>query len=656
MGGRKIFKPIKIGNIISKNRIEVSPANNLLASAQGFVTRELIECTRNVAKGGAGIVTIGMSFVNPNPDELTGFALDLSTNKAIVGLLQLVETIHRYGAKASIELVYMSFAPPETIMKSTTEDDLSQIRTETSINDKIMDKLPHELTIADMQQIIQYFVDAAELCMRAGMDMILIHGGHGMLISQFLSPHANKRTDQYGGSVENRSRFVHELLTAIRAKVGDKLAIEYRLSAEELTPNGTKLADTLEFAKIIQDKIDLIHVSAGDLRNDQVMGYVIQPTYYERGTNVHYAPEFKKVLNIPVTTVGSIDMDMAEEIINENKADIVAMQRTFIADPDCVNKTKYGMKETIRPCVRCNTCINQPHYFFLPVRCAVNPVAGKELEYAHEPTAKKKKKVVVIGGGPAGMEAARGAADRGHDVVLFEKSSQLGGTLVMASQAPFKSDMRNYLNWAIRMTTRHPGITLRLGTEADSKKAMAEKPDALIIAVGSKPLIPSDIPGIDKENVVWAGDVTMGKAQVGENIVIAGGGLVGCETALYLAQQGKKVTVIEMQSLEEIVASAPIINMVSLMGLLERHHVEYHPDAQLERITENSAIVKERNEKEREILCDTIVLALGMTPCLEVVNEFEDFVKEVYVVGDCATLRGDLWNATTSGFNAAMNI
>jgi len=178
----------------------------------------------------------------------------------------------------------------------------------------------------------------------------------------------------------------------------------------------------------------------------------------------------------------------------------------------------------------------------------------------------------------------------------------------------------------------------------------------LIIAVGAKPLIPSEIPGVDKNNVVWAGDVVMGKVQVGENVVIAGGGLIGCETALFLAQQGKKVTVVEMQSLEEIVASAPIINMVSLMGLLKKHHLEYHPDVRLERITENSAIVKENDGKERELPCDTVVLALGMTPCLEVVNKFEDLVKEVYAVGDCTTLRGNLWHATTSGFNAAMNI
>jgi len=656
MSKQKIFQPIKIGNIISKNRIEVSPANNFLASADGLVTRELIECTRNVARGGAGIVTIGMSFVNPNPPELTGFALDLSTNKAVVGLSQLVETIHRYGAKASIELVYMAFSPPETILNGVGEADLSQIRTETSINDKIMDKLPHELTTAEMEQIIQYFGDAADLCMRAGMDMILIHGGHGMLISQFLSPHANKRTDQYGGSVENRSRFVCELLSTIRERVGNKIAIEYRLSAEELTPNGTKLADTLEFAKIIQDKIDLIHVSAGDLRDDQVMGYVIQPTYFRKGTNVHYAPEFKKVLNIPVTTVGSIDMDMAEEIIDEDKADIVAMQRTFIADPDCVNKAKYGMKETIRPCVRCNTCINQPHYFFLPVRCAVNPIFGKELEYIHDPMPVNKKKVVIIGGGPAGMEAARCAADRGHDVIIFEKNGALGGALVMASQAPFKSDMREYLNWAIETTTHHPGITIKLGIEADPEKIMAEEPDALIIAVGARPDIPSEIPGIDQKNVIWAGDVEMGKAQVGANVVVAGGGLIGCETALHLAQQGKKVKVVEMQSLDEVIASAPIINMVSLMGLLREHHAEYLPDVRLESITNTSAMVRDKDGKAREIACDTVVLALGMIPCLEKVTEFSGLVKEEYVVGDCATLRGNLWNATKTGFNAAMNI
>lgn len=648
-------KQLKIGNIISKNRIEVAPGANLLGTEDGYVSRELIEWTRRMAKGGAGIVTVGMSFVNPVPAELSGFVLDLNKDKVVIGLSKLVEVIHRYGAKASIELVYMDFVAPEKPTGEFSQEDISKIRNETSINDKIKVTLPADLTQADINRIINNYVEAAERCLRAGMDMVLIHGAHEMFISQFLSPKSNTRTDQYGGTVENRSRFVNELLAAIRTKLGHQLAIEYRVSAEELTPEGTKLNDTLEFARIIQDKIDLLHVSAGTLGDDQIVGYVMQPTYYERGINVHYAAEFKKVLDIPVATVGSINMDLAEEIIADNKADIVAMLRTFIADPDAVKKTKDDQKDTIRPCVRCNTCINRPHYFFLPVRCAVNPIAGREVEFLKEPMPLRKKKVVVIGGGPSGMEAARTAADRGHEVIIFEKNAQLGGDLIMASAAPFKADMRTYLEWAVRMTTTHSNITVKLETEATPENIKAEFPDAIVIGVGSKPNLPR-IPGADKENVVWVGDVDLGRVQVGNTVVIAGGGLTGCETALHLAQQGKKVTIVEMITLEEMVANAPIISMVTLISLLKKNKVNILTEMKLDEITATTAVIIDKNSEKTELPCDTVVLSLGVTPRKEVVELFEDLVNEVYVVGDCNTSRGSLWTATTTGFDAAMDI
>jgi 2,4-dienoyl-CoA reductase-like NADH-dependent reductase (Old Yellow Enzyme family) len=368
---KHIFTPLKIGRMTVKNRIETAPCVPFLASIDNDVTPALIEWERAFARGGAGIVTIGDTPIMNETAVRVGHILNLGIDKSIGALNRLAEAIQRYGARASIELTY--FDPGEQYS-------------------------PNDLTIEEIKYVIDSYGKAAFRCLVAGMDMILIHGGHGHLISQFLSPRKNKRIDAYGGGFENRARFATEVLEAIRDKVGDGLAIEYRISADEVVPGGLTIEEQLEFVKSIQDKIDLIHVSVGNLFEPGVSHLMIQPTYVPRGINVHYAERFKKELKIPVTALGSIDIALAEKIIAENKADMVAMNRAFIADPDLVNKAKSGREDTIRPCVRCNTCIARAHRFFLPLRCAVNPLAAREAEFINLPPPAKKKKVVVIGG------------------------------------------------------------------------------------------------------------------------------------------------------------------------------------------------------------------------------------------------------------------
>jgi 2,4-dienoyl-CoA reductase-like NADH-dependent reductase (Old Yellow Enzyme family)/thioredoxin reductase len=625
---KHIFTPLNIGKITVKNRIEIAPAMPFLATSDCDASQELVEWEKALAKGGAGIVTVGDSPVVSAISTKVGHILNLGIDKSIHAINRLAEAIQRYGAKASIELTYLDFDSTST---------------------------PSNMTLEEINNLRESFVKAAYRCLNAKMDMIMIHGAHGHLISQFLSPRKNSRTDAYGGSFANRARFVVEMLEEIRNKVGDRLAIEYRISADELMPGGLTLEEQLDFARVIQDKVDLMHISAGNLFEPECSSTMIQPTYVPRGMNVHFAERFKKELKIPVTALGSLDLDLAEQIIAEGKADMVAMNRAFIADHDCLEKARKGKEDTIRPCVRCNTCIQRTHMFFLPIRCAVNPLAGREAEFVNLPPSTRKKKVVVIGGGPAGMEAARRAAERGHDVVLFEKNARLGGALTMASAMLFKADMKNYLDWSIRMTMNTTHLTVKLSTEATPQKIKAEKPDALIIAVGSTPIIPQ-IPGIDRKNIVWAGDVALDKATVGNTVVVVGAGLTGSETALYLAQQGKKVTLIDMLPLEQIDVIPPHLNIMTLRTMLNRLNVATKPEVKLEAISDIGVVIVDKNNKRTEIPCNTIVLSLGLEPRKKVVKMFENLASDVYVIGDCNNQRGNLFSATSEGFLAAMDI
>ncbi len=622
-----IFQPIQIGPLTVRNRIEVSPAEPMLCTRDGLVTDEFVAFTAAMARGGAGIVTVGDSPINQAYADENHFVVNLADPFVVHGLFKVAEAIHRYGAVASIEL---------------------NLRTE---------YLPADLTKEEVRGLIKDFADAAERCKKAGFDMVMLHGGHGHTVSQFYSTFFNKRTDEYGAdTMENRCRFALELIDAVRERIGPEMAIEWRISGDELlkAPEGMGLEEQLAFAKMIQDKIDLIHVSAGNMYDVRTIDYIIQPYYMPRPTNVHLAAAFKKALHIPVTSVGSFTIELAEEAIAQGKADMVAMIRPFIADPEIVNKARAGKADEIRPCLRCNQCTgDDPHGCPKPLRCSVNAMAGRELEFEGRGKAEVSKKVVIVGGGCAGMEAARRLAELGHRPVLFEKETALGGTLLDAGANPLKSDVARYAAWSVRMTERTPGIDLRLGTEATPELIRAEHPDAVFLCVGSSQIVPP-VPGIDGENVCLAVEVDRGEKKPGKRVVLVGAGLTGSETAVTLAREGHEVTVIDMLSMEAVERKDKAISRVH--RLAQAAGVGFRGGLRLKAVTADGVLAEDSEGRELSLPCDTVVFSLGVRPRKEALEALSGLAEKTVLLGDCHSRAGNITSAVREAFYAAMDV
>ncbi|MDR0851011.1 MAG: FAD-dependent oxidoreductase [Clostridiales Family XIII bacterium] len=649
-----LFSPLKVGHTVIRNRIEFAPGCYMLATGDGMVTREMISYYQSVAEGGAGIVTVGESPIDFKHAAGHRFQLNLGNPYVHAGLCQLGEAIHKNGAMASIEINHNGNQIITSGLPAISSSPRFTIREDRTAKAEGRRRRPvMEMTLSDIEDVIDGFVNAFATVQKAGFEMAMLHSGHGHLISQFISPYANHRDDNYGGNFENRLRFFDELLTAIRAKVGKNFIIETRVSGDELLEGGLHQEEMLEIMKRVQDRVDLCHVSAATLQDPLLTIYQMQPPYIEHGVNVHFAEFFKKNLDIPVTTVGAInDPVMANDIVATGKADVVAMIRAQLADHEFANKARKGEEEDIRPCIRCMTCIRWTGERAHPIRCSVNPLVGRESEYQYgyvQPP-KKKRNVAIIGGGPAGMQAAITAAERGHEATIYEKDGVLGGTMILAATLPFKDDMRRYLKWLIRQVEKTPGVTVKLNTEATPELIKAENYDAIIVAGGSTPIIPK-IPTEDPAKVVWVGDVDTGKVVPGQRIVMAGGGLSGLESALALAEQGKEVTVIDMIPESKFGAEGPRGGVYLNKNL----GTNFITEVKLVRVTKEGAVIEDKNWRESVIPCDTVILALGVKARTELIEQFTGLAEDVIFIGDIRYPH-NIFQAVHDGFHAGYRL
>ncbi len=637
----RLFEPGFIGKMKLRNRIIMPPISTNLASEDGTVTDELVFQYAERARGGVGLVTVENVCVD-YPLARHGAAQPRIDDDAFIpGLHRLADAVHEAGALIAVELTHPGMNADLHFTEGQTPVAPSAVpRSKDGL-------LPRALSREEVMEVVGKYVEAARRAKKAGFDAVELQACHGLLINQFLSPLTNRRQDEYGGNRDNRLRFLLEILEGIKLYLGD-FPVMVRLAAEDLLEGGLTLEDGWWFARRLEEAgADALHPDFGLGGKEKRL----EPMPYPQAWRVYLAEEIRKAVSIPVITVGVIrEPQVAEEILRAEKADFVALGRALIADPEWPHKALAGEEKSIRRCIGCNECVVARHIEDAPLRCTLNPAVGKEMDFSRIGRAEVKRKVLVVGGGPAGMEAARVAALRGHQVALYEKEDCLGGTLNIASVPPGKEK----LDWVTEYYAHELprlGVELHLGEKVDAEVVRALRPDVVIVATGSEPALP-EVPGVDEPNVVVAQTLLAERMHfAGERIAVIGGGMLGLETAEYLAAQGNAVTILKRY--KTIGRDIEPLYGDYLLRKLKEEGVEIITEMEVEQITGSGVVVRDKRGGRRLIPAGWVVMARGAVASDKLARELEDLHPTV--IGDARQPR-KIIDAIREGFVTARAI
>ena len=646
-----LFEPIVLGKQYFQNRLFCSPTGpqNLLDGK--YPTADAVAYYTRKAMGGSATACVGECIVDSRRGRGGPCHIPLDDPDSEFYLTKLCQSISRYGAVPVAELQHAG------MFANSSKAAGNQIYGPVEIEIKggvvhadehdVVPEMPEEVIL----ETIEAYANAAAWAKHCGFGMVLIHGGHGWLMSQFLSPYINTRSDMWGGSFENRMRFPLAVCQRIREKCGAGFPIEFRMSGDECNPAGYDFEEGKRIAVALDGHVDLIHVSTGHHEVRDAFTRTHPSMFDPDGVNAHYAADIKKLVRTPVATVGAFtEPGLMEEIIASGQADVVEVARGLIADPDMPRKARCGRDDDIRQCLRCFTCfsheITNRH-----IVCAINPEIGNETECLEIKPAPVKKKVLVAGGGVGGMQAAIDCAKAGHQVILCEKKDILGGVLRCESNVPFKPKMHRYLDQQARFCAE-AGVDIRLNTAVTPELAQEIAPDVIIAALGAEPAKPP-IPGIDGENVLCYEDAYYHPEKCGERVVVLGGGNVGVELSLYLAGLGKKLTLVEM--LPQLNDAGNVLAQIALDQQLAKHKVNIHLSTTAKEINGSGILLKFADGSEEFLNADTIVYATGQRPLWDAAKALAPCAPEFYQLGDCVTQK-NIFQATQTAAHVARNI
>ena len=619
---KKLMQPFRLKNRELRNRIVMAPMLSRLCDPNGIVSQKLIDYYAERAKGGIGLIIVEYCYIDEKESKANPGQLGVYSDQLIAGLGDLAEAIQEWGAKAILQICHAG--------RSTSAKTMGRQPIAPSAMPSYTGEMAREMTVEEIGATIESFAEAARRAKTAGFDGVELHGTHGYLMAQFLSPYTNRRTDKYG---RDRGLFALEVLDRVRSRVGNDYLVGYRMSGEEFFEGGVTLKETKAFAKRLEEGgIDYLHVSAGIPETGQ---YSIMPMYLPRGYLLPLAEGIKSAVTVPVMAVGALhDPDLAEETLQKNRADLIVMGRALIADPGLPQKIQSGQLEDIRTCLRCNEGCSSRIRENKTQRCAINAEVGRERQMRIHP-ASKAKHVCVIGGGPAGMEAARVLALRRHRVTLIEKEKDLGGLLRYATVPDFKAELRSFLGY-LKTQVVKLGVEILVNHRATPEFIKELKPDSVVLATGSTVRLP-DIPGAGKPFVSTFGELLSGEFKAGEKVVVAGGAAMGCEIAAHLASAGKKVTLVEMVG--ELATDLETRARLTLLQLLKERGVKILTGWKLEKIDNGYVLLIGRDWKKQEVTTDSVILALGLTPNQELIKPLRESFSDLYVIGDCVEPR-----------------